>query len=47
MSKLEGEVRLELARLENRLFNKMAAMGLSLAGLSLTAVFFMMLNLKR
>jgi hypothetical protein len=47
MSKLEGEMRLELARFENRLFNKMAAMGLSLAGLSLTAVFFMMLNLKR
>ena len=47
LGELKLQLRLELAQLENRLFNKMTAMGLSLAGLSLTAVFFMILNLKR
>jgi hypothetical protein len=41
-----AEVKLQIAQLENSLFNKMVALGLSGSGLIITAVYFM-LNLKK
>jgi hypothetical protein len=40
-------VRLEMSQMENRLINKMVAFGLSMAGLIVTAVYFLVLNAKR
>jgi hypothetical protein len=40
-------VRLELSEVEKRLFTKMVGFGLSMAGLAVTAVYFLVLNLKR
>ena len=41
-----ADVKLQIAQLENGLFNKMVALGLSGTGLIITAVVFM-LNLKK
>lgn len=40
-------VKLEMSQMENRWFNKMLGFGLSMAGLTVTAVYFRVLNLKR
>jgi hypothetical protein len=40
-------LKLQLAELEARLFTKIAALGLSGAGLIVTATFFLVLNLKK
>jgi hypothetical protein len=41
-----SELKLQIAQLETSMFNKMAALGLSGAGLVITAV-YLMLNLKK
>jgi hypothetical protein len=40
-------LKLQLAELEARLFTKIAALGLSGAGLIVTSTFFLVLNLKK
>jgi hypothetical protein len=40
-------VRLESSQMENRLFGKMVGLALTMAGLTVTAVYFLVLNLKR
>lgn len=42
-----AELKIELAKLETRLTNKMLAFGLSATGVIITAVFFIVLNLRR
>jgi hypothetical protein len=42
-----AELRIELVRLENRLFNKMVALGFSATGITVSAAYFLVLNLKR
>ncbi len=42
-----AELKLDLARLENRIFNKMAGLGMTGIALTLTGVYFLVLNLKR
>jgi hypothetical protein len=42
-----AELKIELARLESRLTGKMVAFGLSAMGINITAVFFIVLNLRR
>ncbi len=41
-----SEIRIELARLENRMFNKMVGLGMTSIGLTLTGVYFVVLHLK-
>jgi len=40
-------LKLQLAELEARLFTKIAALGLTAAGLIISAVFFLVLNLRK
>jgi hypothetical protein len=42
-----AELKLELARLENRVCNKMVGLGMTGIGLTLTGVYFLVLKLKR
>ena len=44
---VEGRLTAKMADLENRLFRKMVTLGLAATGLIITAVLFMVLNLKR
>ncbi len=41
------QLRLDVSEMEKRLLNSMMKFGLSLAGLTLTAIYFIVLNLKR
>lgn len=47
LAQLNGDLRVELARLETRLSNRMVALGMTGTGLIITAVFFLVLNLRR
>lgn len=46
-SGLEGRLRIELYKLEARMSGKMMTLGLSATGIIITAVFFIVLNLRR
>jgi hypothetical protein len=41
-----AELRIELVRLEGRLFNKMVGLGVTASGTVIAAVYFLVLNLK-
>jgi hypothetical protein len=47
LARFERNLKVELSQLESRLFNKTAALGLTAAGMVISAVYFLVLNLRR
>lgn len=47
MKEMKTEVKLQISESENRTFAKMAAFALTTTGIVITAVFFMVMNLKK
>jgi hypothetical protein len=46
LARIEGASKTELSRLESRLFTKTVSVGLTLSGMVVAAVYFLVLHLK-